>query len=170
MLSGETAIGKHPVEAVRMMRRISRKTSRYMDEMAIDPALVDLPERYPHRNAAIAHGVKMMVKELDARYIVLWSQFGGEGVLISQQRMTRPVLAFTAHERSINQLSLLYGLHPERMDMPESGSSFIRKVEQLLLERKWAAKGDTIVIALGEPIDRIGVTNRLVVHIIGETQ
>ena len=170
MLSGETAIGKYPVEAVRMMRRISRKTSRYMDEIALDPSLVKLPERYPHRNAAIAHGVKMMARELDARYIVLWSQFGGEGVLISQQRMTRPVLAFTERERSINQLSLLYGLHPERMDRPESGSSFIRQVEQLLLERKWAEKGDIIIIALGEPIDRIGVTNRLVVHIMGEAQ
>jgi pyruvate kinase len=139
-----------------------------MDEMALDPALVNLPERYPHRNAAIAHGVKMMARELGAKYIVLWSQLGGEGVLISQQRMTRPVLAFTQNERSINQLSLLYGLHPERMDQPESGSSFIRQVDQLLLEREWAEKGDTIVIALGEPIDRIGVTNRLVVHIVGE--
>ncbi len=168
MLSGETAVGQYPVKTVRMMRRISQKTSAYMREMAYDSSLVKLPERYPHRNAAIAHGVKFMARELDAKLIVLWSQFGGEGVLISQQRMTRPVLVFTSHERSINQLSILYGLHPELMKQPESGSSFISNVDQLLLERGWAEKGDTIVIALGEPIDRIGVTNRLVVHIVGE--
>ncbi|MEE4178711.1 MAG: pyruvate kinase alpha/beta domain-containing protein, partial [Bacteroides sp.] len=122
----------------------------------------------PHRNAAIAHGVKMMARELNARYVVLWSQFGGEGVLISQQRMNKPVLAFTANEKSLNQLSLLYGLQPEYMAQPESGSSFIREVDRLLLERAWAETGDTIIIALGEPIDRLGVTNRLVVHIVGE--
>jgi pyruvate kinase len=110
----------------------------------------------------------MMARELNARYVVLWSQFGGEGVLISQQRMNKPVLAFTANEKSLNQLSLLYGLQPEYMAQPESGSSFIREVDRLLLERAWAETGDTIIIALGEPIDRLGVTNRLVVHIVGE--
>ncbi|MEA3480107.1 MAG: pyruvate kinase [Bacteroidota bacterium] len=168
MLSGETAIGKYPVKAVRMMRRVAFKTNQYLAEISYDTASIRIPKRYPHRNAAIAHGVKNMVRDLDARCIVLWTQFGGEGVLISQQRIPRPVLAFSANKKSINQLSLLYGLQPEYLKQPDSGSKFIKAVDQILLERKWAEEGDTIIIAMGEPIDRAGVTNRLVVHIVGE--
>ena len=168
MLSGETAVGHYPLETVRMMNRISNKTGQYISDTAYDSAAVKFPVRYSHRNAAVAHGLKIMARDLDAKLIVLWSKFGGEGVLISQQRIPRPALAFSSHKRTINQLALLYGLQPEYMEEPESGSIFIRNVDKLLLQRGWAEEGDTIIIALGEPIDRVGVTNRLVVHIVGE--
>ena len=54
------------------------------------------------------------------------------------------------------------------MNTPKSGSEFIYEIDKLMLREKWAEKGDAIVIVTGDPIDRVGVTNRIVIHYIGE--
>jgi pyruvate kinase len=54
------------------------------------------------------------------------------------------------------------------MKQPESGSKFIAKVDRILLKKKWAKKGDPIIIVASDPITKKGITNRVVVHYVGE--
>ncbi len=167
MLSGETAVGKWPVDSVAMMNRIARKTNKYIRSLGFDAIMKGQLRDINVRRSAIAHGVRVMAKDVDAVLIVMWTHFGSEAVLLSQQRMTRPILAFSNRERTLRQMSLLYGLHPAFMELPESGSKFLNTLDHVLLDNGWAEKGEAVIIVLGEPIERIGIANRVVVHYVG---
>lgn len=170
MLSGETAVGRHPVESVRMMARIARKANDYLRSIDCKPSYPFKPIEAHYRSAAIAHGVITMVKDIDAKLIVIWSQFGGGTVYLSQHKIPLPILSFSNNERTLRQHALLYAVHPIYLGMPASGSKFVESIDRIVLEKNWARKGDPVVIALGEPIHKIGVTNRVVVHYVGESE
>jgi pyruvate kinase len=168
MLSGETSVGKHPVEAVRMMTRIAAKTNQYiLGQAGVCPRAQKALER-KRRAAALAHGVQVMVRDLDIKLLAVWTQFGGGAVYLSQQRITRPILAFSPSEAILRRMSLLYGLTPIRMAQPTSTHHFLEQIDRLLLDRGWAAKGDAIAVVLGEPIGKPGITNRVCLHYVGE--
>jgi pyruvate kinase len=168
MLSGETAVGKYPVEAVKMMQRITRKTNDFVREHNLNIGTEITAGNLRNRAMVIAKSVKNMVNDMDARMIVQWSQYGGGAVFLSQQRMPIPIIAFTNIKDAVNIMSLIYGIEPVYMEQPKSGSKFIQQVDNFLLDKGWAKKGDAIIIVLGEPIDRYGITNRIVIHYIGE--
>lgn len=169
MLSGETAVGKYPVESVKMMRRIARKTNAYIKNLD-DKS--DKLVRYKgplNRKATMARGVHQMARDIKAKFIVSWTHSGGSSVFLSQQRMEIPLIAFGENERRLRQMSILYSMTPIFMKQPRSGSKFIAAVDEMLLEKKWAKKGDPIIIVASDPITRIGITNRVVIHYLGET-
>ena len=115
MLSGETAVGKYPVEAVRMMNRIAERTNRYLKTQ---PFVSSQPRRVldvHRRTASIASSVRTIVEEMDVKYIIVWSQLGGAAVYLSQQRMPRPILFFSPSETILCRASLLYALEPIHM-------------------------------------------------------
>ncbi len=170
MLSGETAVGEYPVDSVKMMSRIARKANDYLRSVDCRPSVPFKPIEAHYRSAAIAHGVTTMVKDVDARLIVIWSQYGGATVYLSQHKIPIPILSFSNNERTLRQHALLYAVYPVYMEMPGSGSRFIESVDRIITEKNWAQKGDPVVIALGEPISRIGVTNRVVIHYVGESE
>jgi len=168
MLSGETSVGRYPVQAVQMMSRIAAKANRYVLEQAeVCPRSRKALER-KRRAAALAHGVQVMVHDLDIRLLAVWTQFGGGAVYLSQQRIPRPILAFSPSEAILRRMSLLYGLTPLRMAQPRSTAHFLEQIDRLLLGQGWAAKGDAIAVVLGEPIGKPGITNEVCLHYVGE--
>lgn len=169
MLSGETAVGKYPLEAVSMMNRISVKTNNYIKESNIKIGS-SIKQEYMNRTAAIADGVKTIVDDLHPKFQVVWTNLGGSAVNLSQHRSVVPILAFTDNQKRLRQLSLLYSIKPLYMKLPKSGSKFIEQIDNLLIENKWASKGDSIVIISPDPIHKQGVTNRIVVHYLGESE
>lgn len=164
MLSGETAIGKWPAITVRMMSRIARLTNRYILEQKISHPIPKHMRESRYRTAALAHGVKSIVKDIDARLIVIWSKFGGGALYLSQLDIPRPILAFSDLPSTLNRLSLLYGIHPELMDQPISTSDFIQDVDAKIIDNGWAKKGEVVVFVYGEPIQASGVTNSIYIH------
>ena len=170
MLSGETAVGKWPVETVRMMNRIAVKTNNWLLSKDVDVAALGKLRSAGYRNAALAHGVQTIVKDIETKYIAIWSKLGGGAVFLSQYRIPKPIIAFSESKRLLQQMALLYGLVPVFMEQPASGSQFIRDVDKILQERGFASRGDGIIFAMGEPIDRVGITNRLVIHFVGELE
>ena len=151
-----------------MMSRIATKANRYVLEQAeVCPRSRKALER-KRRAAALAHGVQVMVRDLDIRLLAVWTQFGGGAVYLSQQRIPRPILAFSPSEAILRRMSLLYGLTPLRMAQPASTAHFLEQIDRLLLGQGWAAKGDAIAVVLGEPIGRPGITNRVCLHYVGE--
>ncbi len=168
MLSGETAVGSHPVDAVRMMNRIAQKTNAYIKSK---PMLRPTPKKITevHRRvAAVAHSIRSIVQDMDVKYLVIWSQLGGGAVYLSQQRIPRPILFCSPSAAMLQRTSLLYGIKPMSMPQPESKAAFFKSVDDLLLEQQWAQQGDTIVFLLAEPIDKIGIANEIVIHYVGD--
>ena len=169
MLSGETAVGKYPVEAVQMMNRIACKTNEFLQSQHFQFSTPRKLQEMRYRTPALAHGVKNIVRDMDAPLIIMWSQMGGGALYLSQQRIPRPILAFSSNEQALRQMSILYSITPLHMAKPPSNSEFIRQVDRMVLQKGWAKKGEPVVFVMGEPIDRIGVTNNLSIHYLGES-
>ena len=169
MLSGETAVGKYPVESVKMMQRISRKTNNYVKTIdATSDRLIKFKGTL-NRKAAMARGVHQIARDINAKFIVSWAHSGGSSVFLSQQRMDIPLIAFGENKKRLRQMSILYSITPIFMKQPSSGSKFIKAVDDMLRANKWAEKDDPIIIIASDPITRKGITNRAVVHYLGET-
>ena len=170
MLSGETAVGKWPFITVRMMSRIARLTNRYILEQKISHPVPRHIQESRFRSAALAHGVKSIVKDIDARLIVIWSKFGRGALYLSQLDIPRPILAFSDLPETLNRLSLLYGVHPELMSQPLNSSGFIHAVDSKIIEKGWAEKGEAVVFVYGEPIQASGVTNSIYIHYLSDLE
>ncbi|NTV83309.1 MAG: pyruvate kinase [Bacteroidales bacterium] len=164
MLSGETAVGKWPVLTVRMMSRIARLTNDYIREQKISKQVPRNMRESKFRSAALAHGVKSIVKDIDAKMIIIWSKFGGGALYLSQLDIPLPVLAYSNVPATLNRLALLYGVHPELMAQPLNPGDFIHEASTRLIESKKAQKGDAVVFVYGEPIQASGVTNSVYIH------
>jgi len=169
MLSGETAVGKYPVETVRMMNRIADKTNSYIKASSASEGMFINRTDIFSRTAALAHGVSTIVKDIRPKLIVTWTRSGGSSIFLSQQRLLVPIIAFGENETRLRQLSVLYSIKPAYMKQPSSGSAFIKTVDKLLIKNKWAIKGDSIIIITGDPITKPGIVNRIVIHYVGES-
>ncbi len=168
MLSGETAVGKHPVEAVRAMNRVAQKTNSYIRKSKHS---FEIPEKFKelrYRSAALANGVKTMVSETDVDLIGVWSELGGSAVFLSQCRMPQPIFAFSNDMRTIRILNMLFGIQPVLMPKPSSALEFIMKADELALQNKWAKAGNTAIYISREPFEKVGLTNQVNLHFIGD--
>ena len=168
MLSGETAVGKYPQQAVEVMGRIARSTQQAIAELKARP---DLPPRKlqenQNRTAALAHGVNVVVRDLKSKLIGVWSQRGGGAQYLSQNRPIIPIIAASSDPAVLRKMSLMFAVTPVLMERPDHVEDFANKLEQVLLHRGWAEHGDPIVLVAGEPIGISGVTNTVLVRNLG---
>lgn len=168
MLSGETAVGRYPVEAVRTMNRIAVKANEYIREgnVRFDPPGISGDLR--HRITAMASSAKAMAEGMKVKYIGVWSELGGSAGFLSQYRITVPVLAFTSNERTLRLLNLLFGIQPVFMEKPANSRDFILRADEIACENGWASTGDPVVYVFREPLEMVGFTNQIALHFIGE--
>ncbi len=163
MLSGETASGRFPVKAVRMMDRIAREAEsspfmRYNIPYSRDPA--DLVTH------AVSQSAVNILHEIDGRCIVAFSASGKTSKQISKQRASEPVYAFTSRKAIYNRLSILWGVIPMYIPDIDGAQRLIAGSENLLLEKKLVAKGDLIVLVIGMGLKE-GSTNVIKIHRVG---
>jgi len=169
MLSGETAIGRHPEAAVRIMRHTAFSAARFAEtetERRAGPPRKLQVCRY--RTAALAHGVRVVVRDLEARYVVVWSERGGGARYLSQNRLAVPILGASTNPAALRRMCLMFGVEPVPMDRPTDVESFLRDINRLLLGQPWAEPGDPIVVVVGEPLGTAGVTNEMRIHYVGD--
>lgn len=169
MLSGETAVGRFPVKTVQMVRRIARRTNAHLRSLPMSTTTPVNARESRFRTAALAHGVKVVVRDLSARLVVMWSELGGGASYLSQVRMTVPVLAFSSSREALRRMSVMFGVTPLYMECPTDSNEFLRQVDRLLVERGWACEDEPVVMVAGQPFGRPGVTNTLRIHHIGES-
>ncbi len=163
MLSGETSIGKYPVEAVRTMSRIIETTeSSGLDRIA---PLVPNPM---HDDGPITRAAVQIGTNMDVKYLVTFTESGGSARRLSRLRPEIPILAFTPVEHTRNMLSLSWGA--QTYMVPEVGNTddMVRLVDLTLRANRLAEFGDLVVVVAGTPVGQIGSTNTLLVHRIGE--
>lgn len=167
MLSGETAVGRYPIQAVQTMARIAVATQRDLAELPPQgrPPIKLQESRY--RTAALAHGVNVVVRDLHAKLMGVWSRNGGGARYLSQNRPSIPIIAASCNPPALRRMNLLYGVVPVYMEQPNSFEDFASQLDQLIIDRAWANQGDQVVLLAGQPIDYPGMTNALLIRYLG---
>jgi pyruvate kinase len=164
MLSGETAVGSYPVEAVRMMNRIAWTVETHSDDTSSAARVTSAAEPTV---AALACAVREIVHDLDVAAVCVYTATGTTARMLSKSRIPRPILALAPRIETVRRLALYYGTIAVRADPPEHTRDVLALASRLALDLELAKQGDRIVVLSGRPIARPGATNTLVVHTIG---
>jgi pyruvate kinase len=163
MLSGETSVGKYPIEAVRTMARIAEKIE---DNALSDvPPLTGTPRT---KGGAITRAAAEVGEVLGARYLVAFTQSGDSARRLSRLRCPIPLLAFTPEQAVRSQLALSWGVETFLTPFVTHTDEMVRQVDRLLQEVGRAQRGDLVVIVAGSPPGTAGSTNAMRVHRIGD--
>lgn len=151
MLSGETASGSHPVEAVKTMAATIAETEKSSyDDLPIQTRFKESPD------AAMTNVASILAKMTDPKGIVVASMDGAAARLVSRYRPEVPIYLATPSEEVVHRLNLTWGVRPLHLDaktMPE----LIEKGIAELKRRAWIADGDEIVIVAGEALGDSGM-------------
>jgi pyruvate kinase len=161
MLSGETAVGKHPVLAVDVMARIAERAETWLSPLSPERGLGGM-------NESIAHAACRTAQEQHARAIVTFTQSGTTALLVSKHRPYADIIAPTPFERVARKVTLYWGVIPVILKPKRRTDDMITGVEAIMLRKGLARKRDLIVITAGVPIGVAGSTNMLKMHRVGE--
>jgi len=161
MLSGETASGGYPVEAVRTMVKIALDVER--SGLWRMPAAVSLQTKRNVAGAVAAAACHAAVA-VNAKAIVVFTQSGGTAALIAKNRPPLPIIAFTPSEDIRRRLSLYWGVRSLPVGAMSDSDQQITLVDETLLATGVGKKGDIVVITMGVPIGSRGSTNLMKVH------
>ncbi|MCL2225967.1 MAG: pyruvate kinase [Defluviitaleaceae bacterium] len=167
MLSGETANGKYPVQAIEMMSRIAEKTENTIDYES------QYASRYQNLNKnvtnAISYSAVATAKEMGAECIVPVTDSGYAARMVSRSRPRCPILAATSDPVVYRQLNLLWGCMPMLSEKPFEGDSEVFDIaEELALKSGLVKNGDIMVSLAGVPVGKAGATNTIRVMTIGD--
>jgi len=162
MLSGETAIGKYPVESVQMMARIIEEAEASVHEFR-RPA--------PSEQKRVAETISELVchasRELNIKVIAVYTKSGSTAALISKYRPRTPIIAFSPEAETRRRLSLLWGVLPRRIADARNIEGATALAEKRLLEEGLVKRGDVIVVVAGTPMGIRGTTNFMKFHVVG---
>ncbi|KUL51054.1 MULTISPECIES: pyruvate kinase [unclassified Streptomyces] len=166
MLSGETSVGKYPIETVRTMARIVEAA----EEDILAKGLPPLTERSKPRTqgGAVARAAAEMGDFLGAKFLVAFTQSGDTVRRLSRYRSPIPLLAFTPDAATRAQLNLTWGVETLLGPHVDSTDAMVDQVDELLLRSGRCERGDVVVITAGSPPGVAGSTNLVRVHHIGE--
>ena len=172
MLSGETAVGKHPVRAVKMMNEIARRVEDHLRD-------TDGDAHYGRRLsddqragvvsgplAAIARAVRALACGGEVRAVVAYSLTGSTAQALSKMRLPVPILMLTPTERAAQQACLYYGVQSARADLVEHTREVLAVAARHIRKLRWARKGQKVLVVSGRPLGKSGNTNTLVVHAV----
>jgi pyruvate kinase len=163
MLSGETAVGRYPIESVAMMDRIIREAESSMTDQPQPSRPTEL-----HINETIAEAICHAAKELHMRVIVVFTETGFSARLVSKYRPLARIVAFSPNQETRRRLSLMWGTRPCTIQYVSDTDALSEAAERRLLEEKLVSRGDVIGIISGTPFGRTGTTNMMRLHRIGD--
>ncbi|GAA2136272.1 pyruvate kinase [Streptomyces synnematoformans] len=166
MLSGETSVGKYPVQTVRTMGRIVAAA----EEEVLAKGLPPLTDRSKPRTqgGAVARAAAEIGDFLGARYLVAFTQSGDTVRRLSRYRSPIPVLAFTPDPATRSQLNLTWGVETFLGPVVQTTDEMVAQVDEQLLKIGRCRRGDVVVITAGSPPGVPGSTNLVRVHHIGD--
>ncbi len=159
MLSGETSVGKYPVEVIQKMSEIIRSVEH--------SKLITVPHDPPHIKTkryitkSVCYHAALMANEIDAKAICTLTNSGYTAFQISAWRPDAKILAFTSNKRILTQLSLLWGVNAYYYDKFVSTDDTVEDVNQIAKDKKVVKKGDFVVNLAAMPIGNKGMVNTL---------
>ncbi len=165
MLSGETAAGDYPVEAVTVMNRIAIRAEEDMKNMAIGRVLnmeMDLSDT----TNAVGHSASTLAKDIGAKAIMAVTRTGCTARRMAKFRPQTQIIALTACDKTYNQMALEWGVAPIKTDPHEDLEERIAFCIKEAEKKGYIAKGDKVVFSLGLPLDIPGNTNMIRVETV----
>ncbi|MGG3450766.1 pyruvate kinase [Domibacillus aminovorans] len=169
MLSGETAAGNYPLEAVQTMQNIAIRAEEEL------PMKKDIPARRRNNTGrltvtdAIGQSVAKIAEALEVRAIIAPTESGHTARMISRYRAKASVIAVTESERISRRLSLAWGVFPVLSpNKVKSTDEMLEMAVARCLEEKLISRSDLVVITAGVPVGESGTTNLMKIHIVGD--
>jgi len=163
MLSGETAVGRYPVEAVRVLDTVARESELQRPGQPLwrrsDEADLDVPQ-------AVCRAARVVARSVGAAAVLAFTESGRTASLLASQRVARRCYGFTPDERTWRSMRMLWGIEPMLMSRHDSVNAMLAQAEQMLRERRLVKRGDRLVIICGEMVDK-GSTNSIHVREVG---
>ncbi len=165
MLSGETAAGKYPFEAVSIMARIAEEAetmldhSRRLDEVRSSRAKIQVTQ-------AVAHSAVRLAEQLGVRAIVATSTSGTTPRMVSKFRPRAPILCLTWGERTQRAMAVVWGVEAALGDQQSNMDDVARHALEVFLRAKRIRVGDLLVLASGFPTGTPGNTNLVIVETV----
>ena len=165
MLSGETAAGAYPVEALKTMSAIAERTEQeghYLRGRLVEPNTGKISV-----SDATAHAACLTAKDVNAAAIVTVSESGTTARLLSKYRPQQPIIACVMKEQVQRQLSLSWGITSLMMPLAHSTDELIEMSTALAKENGFLHNGELAVVTAGVPVGISGTTNMIKIHMVG---
>ena len=166
MLSGETAMGKYPIDAVKTMYKIAmtmENSKEYRNKFDNK-----ISKKNIATTNAISHATCTTAEALGASSIITATSSGYTSRSISKFRPAAPIISATYTDRVMRQLSLVWGVYPVKSYMSTSTDEVIDSSIHVAIEEGYVEEGDLVVLTAGIPVGVSGTTNMLKVHTIGK--
>jgi len=161
MLSGETSVGKFPLEAVRTMARIITR----IEQDSTGAPLNHVPRT---KRGVISYAARDIGERLDAKALIAFTSSGDTVRRLARLHSRIPLLAFVTEPELRNRLALSWGTETFIVPEADSTDAMIRQVDHALLKLGRYQRGDLVIIVAGAPPGTVGSTNLIHVHRIGE--
>lgn len=165
MLSGETAAGLYPVEALKTMVRIAERTEADIDLVARFNSRENLVN--PDITNAIAHATCTTAMDLNAAAIVTVTKTGKTARMISKYRPSCPIIGCTPYENVWRQLNLSWGVRPLMLEIKDNTDELFEHAIERAENERYVKQGEITVITAGVPLGVSGTTNLIKVHVVG---
>jgi pyruvate kinase len=162
MLSGETSVGRYPIESVQTMSRIVEAAE---GSPAAVPPLNHVPRT---KRGVLACAARDVGERLEAKALVAFTQSGDTARRLARLHTHLPLLAFTPEAPVRNQLTLTWGTETFLVARVETTDAMVRLVDQAMLSIGRYQRGDLVVIVAGSPPGTVGSTNLIRAHRLGE--
>ncbi len=164
MLSGETAMGKYPIEAVKTMAKIAKRAEEDIPTLKLVKFQSDnLPNDTTN---AVSHGACTLADDIKAKALMAITKSGYTAVNMAKFRPDIMVLASTPSYDVYNSLALVWGVNPMMVDNANKAEKLLEKSIQQGKTEGYLTKGDKVVVSLGVPLDISGNTNTIRVIIV----
>ena len=165
MLSGETAAGAYPVEALKTMSAIAERTEQ--EGFHLRGRTMDFNPGKISVSYATAHAACLTARDVNAAAIVTVSESGTTARLLSKYRPQQPIIACVMREQVQRQLSLSWGITPLMMSLAHSTDELIEMSTALAKENGYLHNGELAVVTAGVPVGVSGTTNMIKIHMVG---
>lgn len=163
MLSGETSVGKYPIETVETMARIIQSTEEHgLERIA---AVGSVPRT---QGGALTLAASEVADFIGAKFICVFTESGDTVRRMSRLRKPLPILGFTPSYAIRRRMELTWGADSYTVPRVQSTDEMFAQVDEVLIDSGRVALGDTVVVIAGSPPGVIGSTNTLRIHRIGE--
>lgn len=169
MLSGETAMGKYPIQAVRAMAKIANQAEHDMFDMKLyaDKRYeIDINATTPD---AICDAACRAARDLHAKAIIAITKSGRTARIISKYRPQSPIIAATYSEKTFHQLALSWGVTPVLALFQNTANDLLRHGIDCAKKLDMVEDGDKVVVTVGVPVDTQGNTNLIKVEVVGSS-
>ena len=166
MLSGETAVGRYPLEAVRFLARSARISEAALDYEAI--LAEGLRHRRPVITDAISYASCATAADLSADAIITATTSGSTALRVARYRPKTPIIAISSSRASLRKLQLVRGVIPLECAPAANMDEQLNNVVRSAIQAKLLKNGDLVVITAGLPMQTSGTTNMLKVHTVAD--